>query len=70
MPGSTRPARVSCHVYTIRWITVIVDTTAITHSTGPMRVNSPPIISSTSRSGRSINPTLHNGISDSARARA
>src|SRR4030088_910457 len=30
IPGSVRPARLSCHVYTIRCITVIVEITAIT----------------------------------------
>ncbi len=41
----------------------------ITHRAGAMRSNVPPKINSTSRSGRSMKPTLQVGISDSARAR-
>ena len=51
-------------------MTVTVESTAISHSTGAMRLNAPPMISSTSRSGRSMKPTLQAGISASARARA
>ena len=41
----------------MRWITVIVDSTAISHSTGAMRLNKAPMITSTRRSGRSMKPT-------------
>ena len=47
----------------------MVDSTAITQSTGAIRLNTAPMISSTRRSGRSIKPTLQVPISDSARAR-
>ena len=70
MPGMVRPALVSCQVYTMRSITVIVETTAITQSTAPIRVVNPPIINKTRRSGRSMKPTLQRGMSDSARALA
>src|SRR5579872_4790038 len=59
----------SCQVKIIRSITVRLASTAITHSTGAMRSNSAPMISSTTRSGRSMNPTLHCGMVFSARAR-
>src|SRR3954451_6922926 len=42
---------------------------AITPRTGAMRLNSAPMMISTSRSGRSMNPTLQEPINDSARAR-
>src|SRR5579883_1736944 len=50
-------------------VNAMVDGTAITHRTGAMRLNTAPMMSSTSRSGRSMNPTLQVPISDSARAR-
>src|ERR1019366_3739827 len=49
-------------------MTVMVLSAAITHSTGPMRLNSAPMMISTMRSGRSMKPTLQLGMSDSARA--
>ena len=55
-------------VYRMRWITVMVLRTAITQSTGAMRLNSAPRMTRTNRSGRSMNPTLHEPINDSARA--
>src|SRR5258707_15453514 len=64
IPGSVRPAFVSCQVWTMRWMTVIVETTEISQSAGAMRLKMPPRISRTMGSGRSMNPTLHNGISD------
>src|ERR1035437_3415426 len=67
--GSVLPALVSCQVKTIRWMTVSVATTEITQSAGAMRLNKPPSISRTMRSGRSMNPTLQSGIRDSALAR-
>ncbi len=70
MPGMVRPAFVSCQVKTMRSMTVIVETTAITHNTAAMRFVIPPMISRTSRSGRSMKPTLQSGMSDSARALA
>src|SRR6266446_8169282 len=70
IPGRTRPARVSCQVKYMRWMTVRVETTAMTQRTGPMRLKIPPMMSRTMRSGRSIKPTLHKGMRDSARARA
>src|SRR5258708_38621847 len=69
IPGSVRPALVSCQVWTMRWMTVIVETTEITQSAGAIRLKIPPRIKRTMRSGRSMKPTLHSGISDSARAR-
>ena len=47
----------------------MVEIVAITQSTCAMRLKTPPMISSTSRSGLSMKPTLQDGISDSARAR-
>jgi len=38
--------------------------------TGPMRLKTPPMMRRTMRSGRSMKPTLHKGMRDSARARA
>ena len=49
--------------------TVTIDSTRITHRTAPIRFVNAPIITSTMRSGRSMNPTLHLSIIDSARAR-
>ena len=67
--AATGPRAIPARCKTTRWITVIVDIVAITQSTGAIRLNNPPSIKSTSRSGRSMNPTLQSGISDSARAR-
>ena len=50
-------------------MTVSVATIAMTQSAGAMRLNNPPMISRTMRSGRSMKPTLQRGIKDSARAR-
>ncbi len=54
----------------MRLLTVMIDSTRITHSTPAIRSVNAPIMNSTMRSGRSMNPTLHFSISDSARARA
>ena len=53
----------------MRCTTVRFPSTAITHSTGAMWSNSAPMITSTTRSGRSMKPTLHMGMEFSARAR-
>ena len=50
-------------------MTVTIESTPITHMTAAMRFVNAPIMKSTMRSGRSMKPTLHFGISDSARAR-
>jgi hypothetical protein len=49
--------------------TVTTDRTRITHSTAAIRFVNAPIMKSTIRSGRSMNPTLHRSTRDSARAR-
>ncbi len=53
----------------IRSATVKTESTQITHITAAMRLVKAPIMNSTIRSGRSMNPTLHLVMSDSARAR-
>ena len=53
----------------IRSATVKTESTPITHITAAIRLVNAPIMNSTIRSGRSMKPTLHLAISDSARAR-
>ena len=57
-------------MYWIRLTTVTIDSTPITHITAAMRLVKAPIMKRTMRSGRSMKPTLHLVMSDSARARA
>src|SRR5262245_26613625 len=46
----------------------MLESTAITHSTGAIWLNRAPMMTRTMRSGRSMNPTLQCPIRDSARA--
>src|SRR6266849_338022 len=57
------------YVRMTRSATEKIDSTRMTQSTPAMRFVNAPIMKSTIRSGRSMNPTLHLAISDSARAR-
>jgi hypothetical protein len=54
----------------MRSATVKIERIRITHSAAPMRLVKAPIMNRTIRSGRSMKPTLHFSMSDSARARA
>jgi len=55
----------------MRLATVTMERTRMTHNTAAMWYGGKaPIMKSTIRSGRSMKPTLHFSMSDSARARA
>src|SRR6266851_837769 len=53
----------------MRFATARIDSVRMTQSTAAIRLVSAPIMNSTMRSGRSMNPTLHFSTSDSARPR-